>query len=112
VAVAPNCPLTEKEATEAVSGVLIRSRVKPLTGNEYWTQPLLLDVQLDCLKSESIYQIFMLTIYFGNASKLPVTFMAHPYNRYGTVDKADLISSIKDRVEAAITDFIKANFDL
>ena len=53
--VAPDCPLKEKEATEAVSGMLIRSRVKPLTGNEYWTQPLLLDVQLDCLKSESIY---------------------------------------------------------
>jgi hypothetical protein len=108
------CPITKAELNKIVSGVLIRSRVKPLTGDAWYQNSLYLKVKLGCLrKSETTRsQGYSLNINFGNALVKQMYLYTYDYGSLGPQGKAGMTSVIKQHVEAAITDFIKANFDL
>jgi hypothetical protein len=106
-----DCLITDDEMIDIVSGVLIRSRVKPLTGDEMFERPLYLYVGLNCYKEER-YQTYNLRVYFGNASGKVDYLVDQPYGTFRRDDKAGMTTVIKNSTEAAITDFIKANFNL
>ena len=109
-----DCPITKNEMKEIISGVLIRSRVKPLTGDEWSIHSLYFEVILNCFKKKpnEQLQIYALNAHFGNFSLNPPVWYQWPYRSFGRDEKEGLKSVIKSRAEEAITDFIKANFDL
>ena len=106
-----DCPFAEDEMGDIVSGVLFRSRVKPLPVIEVVLNSLYLFVQLSCIEEEG-NQTYTLSVYFGKISGTVSYLIDWPYGTFGRNDKAGMTTVIKGRVEAAITDFIKANLDL
>jgi hypothetical protein len=53
------CLITTDELKDIVSGVLTRSRIEPLTGEEPYQSPLYLNVKMSCIEREEVerYQI-------------------------------------------------------
>jgi hypothetical protein len=110
----PECPVTTDELKEVLSGVLIGSRVKPLLGEEYLKNSLYLSASIGCLEPDkpSGYQVFSIPLAFGSYNVRPPVTYLYPYGFTGTGPKDDIISSFKNQVEEAVTDYIAANFDL
>ena len=108
------CPFTTEDLKTIVSGVFIRSRVKPLTGWEWASDDLHLGVELTCIKmrDQTDRFIYRIDLQYGNYSVVPRIQYSHDYGYLGLANKASIIMILKNKVEAAITDFIKANFDL
>lgn len=111
------CPVTNDDLNEITSGVLIRSRVKPLLGDEWVKNSVHLQVTVDCARVfvEGNTYAYKTAITWSNASGQTSFHYAWDYGRLGGMDITDparLKTSIKGSVEAAITDYIKANFDL
>jgi hypothetical protein len=113
VAAGKHCPFTTEELKEMTSGVLIRSRVKPLLGIEWLTKSLTLLASVDCLKDKlDDKQVFTMRLIYGNFSVPLSVLYPDGYPSYGLADRDFILSTYKGSAEAAITDFIKAKFDL
>ena len=110
---ATECPLTKHELKELVSGVLIRSRVKPLLGVEWVFDSLYLNVALSCIERKSTNQwIYKFDIYFGRWDVEPPISYQSDYDSFGIGPKQFIKDHVKENVENAMTAFIKANFNL
>lgn len=108
------CPITTDELKEIVSGVLIRSRGKPLLGDEWLERSLFLEATVNCMKLDTpeSSQIFNIGVQFGNYSVTPPVQYPTGYKYVGIGSKDYIVSTYKSKVEAAMTDYIAANFDL
>jgi len=110
-----DCPLSAKNLDKLVKGVIIRSRIKPAEGwNPHETA---LNVDLVCLKREGNSPVYESTVQFvkihlNDDGMVLLTHMMEDYGSLGIGDKSFVSQSLKDSTEAAITDYLKANFDL
>lgn len=115
-----DCKLPEEAIKNMIDGILTRSRVKRLTSAEW------LDVNLDFDQLHmNVFincdgHIFSNDVRFADLVQRPsitsVRLMLHyrPYGGYGIYngDTEYLMDSVKESVERALTDYLKANFDL
>jgi hypothetical protein len=106
------CFVTTEELTELVSGVLIRSRVKPLLGYEYYENDLYLKISMQCNTPKIGHQVYTMDAIFGNYNVTPPVRYPSFYGFLGDARKPFIVSRVKNMVEVAITDYIKANFNL
>ena len=107
-----DCPFTKDELTEVVSGVLIRARVKPLVDDLDLSEiegRLFLNTEVHCVETGG-NPIFTIQVIFGNYGPLPVWYPI-PYEFIGMGDKDYIVLKTKALIEAAITDYIRVNFD-
>jgi hypothetical protein len=113
VAVDDDCPLSENSLNSVVGGVLTRSRIKVKDGFE--EGELVLTVNLACVDDGEV-DIFDVTIRFDRLSIRGDELIAcHVFSDYGTFGQGrrDFIqTSVKEGVENALTDYLRANFDL
>jgi len=104
-----DCEITKKQLQKIVEGSLIRSRIKP--ADEY-TDPSL-SVQLKCMNVSTFNPIFDLTTRFGyfDFARDSSVFFGRQYNKLGMGQKKmDIETVIKDSVDEAMEDYIRANF--
>jgi len=108
----PDCPVTEEEGESILEGVLVRSRIKPLVRPAWVSRPLYLSVSLECIKPKNNNPVFQIIARFGDVSgEIPI-FYFPDYGFFGIGPKDSMKTAFQGRVEAAITDYLKANFDL
>ncbi len=115
------CPMTNSELKKMVDGVLVRSRIKPVSfsmelgrGNAY------LDVSLSCTEHSSVERatfIFMVdflgSMFVEAKGSMRIRYGEVPAGMvfgYGSISSAK--PEMKSKVEGVITDYLKANFDL
>jgi hypothetical protein len=112
VVVSDKCSgLSMAEAEEAVKGVLVRSRIKPLDTPKDGER-LALWVSIDCLDAHTAFNVQVDFVRGANGSIVRGGLVG--YGIFGTYagDKNFLLASVKQSTEKAVTDYLKANFDL
>jgi hypothetical protein len=112
-AVSSTCPISEKEMQEMVEGVFIRSRIRPL---DKWTAgEVMLHIDLQCI-GDSDFQSYIVNVELekpsvtADGTVLTTSLAGNPYGAFGRGDASSIKNEIKDSVERALTDYIKANF--
>ncbi len=117
VFVTKRCPMTDSELRELLEGVLVRSRIKPVS----WVAgDIYLDVDLDCTQSQSSnHVIFNFVIDFTGVALLegkgnvPVRFGKFKSGGvFGSASLNEAKQAMKVQIESVITDYLQANFDL
>ncbi|MDJ0760381.1 MAG: hypothetical protein QNJ19_13355 [Woeseiaceae bacterium] len=106
-----NCPMTLEETTELVEGVLVRSRVKPVSlGAE---KDLFLDVTVYCLKPAKTNPVFVISVNFSSITEdgVPIAY-DFDFGTIGMGKKENVEATLRSLVEDAITVYLRANFDL
>lgn len=111
VLVSPDCPVTEQETSKHIEGEFIRGRIKPLQ-NQLDYNRVYLNVVIDCLKQESAHPVFIVKMNFGKYNPKPAILFDKTYGQFGTGGKEFIINTYKKGLERAVTDYIKANFNL
>lgn len=123
------CPFTKESITSMIDGLLVRSRLKPATSTEWFSDSthFSLDVNLSCGDSDdNPPQLFKISTRFSEKATLqkPLgllkVYMDHTpsydvwgtYNRDREKSERFLRNAIRESVEDALTDYLKANFDL
>jgi len=106
------CPVTEGAMQEIIEGVFIRSRVKPVKEAIFDPGSIYLDVSLSCLKREENWYVYHIGVWFSRYSPTPAVKFDHNFGTTGIGADTNITAAIKETVEAAITEYIKANFDL
>ena len=109
-----DCPFNDETLSRETRGVVIRSRIRPV---DRWNEgEILLYVQIQCLRDNSLY-LFDIDIHLAkfalNADDDIV--VSHTFSTYGSLGQGGrdyILDSVKDGVEAALTDYLVANFDL
>ena len=113
VEVGKNCPVTQKEVENLVEGVFIRSRIKPLKEGVFDSGVIYLDVGLVCNGVSSNHiDSYVSKILFGRIVPTPAVWFQGEFGTVGRGSKDFMVGAVKGSVEAAITEYIKANFDL
>ena len=122
------CPFTEASIESMIDGLLVRSRLKPISMEE-WQMDLIrfnLNVRVSCDDDNFPPYLFNVSTRFSEIVTLqkplgPVAvLMDHipGYDRHGTYNAVTELSNpfvrnfIRDSVEDALMDYLKANFDL
>ena len=107
-----DCPISREDVEAIVTGVLIRSRIKPLVGLGLWASaPVYLNVSVGCVKLENNNPVYRIDSNFGRRNPFPaVIFEGSDHGRLGIGNASDLKAGIKGAVEGAVTDYIKVNF--
>ena len=118
------CSISEEAVETMIDGILTRSRIKRLTKDE-WVETvgfdqLFLDVSVSCND-----KTFSVGVRFADMMRRHLTtdgwygpsrlmYHTRPYGSFGLwgSDNEYLIGQIKAGVERALTDYMKANFDL
>ena len=75
-------------------------------------QPLYLSVEVNCMKHEGDNPIYKIEVRFGNYSGVVPILFDRGYRYLGIGSKAGILSAVQVKIETAITDYLKANFDL
>jgi len=110
--VSEGCPFTEEKTIPVVEGVFIRSRIKP-TPNDWRTAPLYLSISIECLSLETmLHPIYNLYIAFGRRNPYPAILYDYRFVALGLNDEDSIMQTLKTSVEAAATEYLRANFDL
>lgn len=105
-----DCTITSDALRQIVSGVLIRARVQPLTGDTLFKSKLYMEAKLHCVETRGS-PIFVIQVISGSYdAPLPIVY-PFSYIYIGMGDEEFIVSNIKDRVEAAVTDYIEVNLD-
>ena len=106
------CLTTKEGVEEIVEGVFIRSRIKPMKNAIYGNGIIYLDVYIACLKREEDWFVYEISVYFARRVPVPSILFDRSYGSLGIGGDTNIAAAIKERVEIAITEYIKANFDL
>ena len=129
-----SCPISKAALDELVTGILIRSRLKPKlfldmqilekgTTEErvkffqfFQQEHLGFQVFLQCGKMDDrlgsfIYQLDVHFLRYLPEQGRPF-YEVPPYGGFGVMNEADIKAEVKERVESLVTDYLKANFDL
>jgi len=131
--VSPECPDDFESYADIVEGILIRSRLNSAVGgpasvdlmnengdtvdwmaHQYVTdEKLFLRISLNCRSEKALYAFDLHVRFAFLANGLEVLMYASPsWNALGRHDAIQIRSSLEKLVENAITDYLKANFDL
>jgi hypothetical protein len=94
------------DINDLVRNVLLRHRMNPVSFVE--TADLWLDVQLHCIDSGTAVRSFLLNIEFHTSHHGPEMIFSSPYGGFGRSDIDGIRLQVRDRVEIAITDYLKA----
>ena len=110
VSVSDHCNMNEGDALNAVRGVLIRSRIKPLTVPSA-KDPFELTVNVSCTGNHKAYAV---TIDFTDIINGAYVRFGTGYGRFGIYNghREFLSGEIEKTAESAITDYMKINFNL
>ena len=113
----PVCSISEEEAELTIDGVLTRSRIKPIWS--LYPLNLHLVVWADCLDDDTA---FVISVRFGEYASVKKPhgterFKMYHLDDYGSFgrhqgDSKYMMRYVKSSVENAITNYLKANFDL
>ena len=105
-----SCPISTEDVKAIVTGVLIRSRIKP--AQSLWaSDPVYLNVSVICVKVEGNNPVFSAAVNFGRRIPYPsVIFDATDHGTLGIGPVSTIKAAIKEGVEDAVTDYIKFNF--
>lgn len=115
VRIGQDCPYSNAELKDVVHGVFIRSRIKPM--NSVGRDELALDVELSCIKNGSLW-VYSAEIAFTKVSSYKDKTILYTkreqryYSWFGQDDKDGTRAVIQTRVEMAITEYLKVNFNL
>jgi hypothetical protein len=94
------------DITDLVRGVLSRHRLTPASFLK--TADLWLDVQLHCIDSDTAVRSFLLSIEFHTLDHGPEMSYSTPYGGFGQSDVDGIQLYVRDRIDDAITDYLKA----
>lgn len=133
VTVDKDCPVSLRDAKDSIDGVLIRSRIRPLSLDpdgyvEYIRLVadglVYLNVDVGCLDREVGNPIFDIDVHFG-INYLGFVAGNHPFDRpylyalidenfgaFGVGDRDYILDTVEESVEDAVTVFIAAHMDL
>jgi len=114
VSVAPECPVTAVQITELTEDLLIRSGLTP-TNSWHFEHKLFLRAKVECVEFRSEEYAFVTTVGVGNCHNGRTVFEWYDTGNLGvvTVDReAFILDSLKEGIEKALADYLKANFDL
>ncbi len=109
---AASCPVTTTDVEEIIEGVFIRSRVKPLKLTEFEPENIYLEVSLSCFEQNENHFVYDFSIHFSRALPYPSVKFNWDFGYLGIGNDTAITIAIKGRVEDAITEYIKVNFDL
>ena len=111
-----HCPISIVDLDELVNSVLVRSRIRKKSA---WAEnELILSVEIGCTLVSDSRWTFRYDVYFPRFSKresgdlLETTTIDGKHYGIGTNDEDGIRSAMRRFVEDAITDYLKANFDL
>ena len=104
--VGSDCPFDRDSASEIVDGVFIRSRVR----NEFIDDDLFLYVSTNCLVDGASY-IYSIRVVMDKWGLTDPWMLDWDWGSFGAGPEDYIKSSLRDRVEDAITDFIRAHMD-
>lgn len=122
------CPFTAQTIESMIEGLLVRSRLKPIDFSEWWSEDstrFKLSIEVSCGVDDNPPHLFLVDTAFREEVTLqkplgPIkVYMDHIayYGQSGTYDPKKepnigfLRNCIRDSVEEALTDYLKANFD-
>jgi hypothetical protein len=111
IGVDSECPINEEEAESIIEGVMIRSRIKPLDGDNWASRSLYLSTVLSCMKRDNGIQVFHMQINFGNYSKFIPVLYDQGYGYFGIGSSGFIETILGAQIEIAIGSYLKANFD-
>ena len=110
IGVSEECSVSLKEARTILEGVFIRSRVKPIEGIP--SRKPYLNVNLNCLNVEGISPVFTINIHFAEQTDEAYILFDKSFSYFGIGRKEFILQGMKSKIEDAMTEYIKANFDL
>jgi len=114
VVVNNGCPDSEETYRNAVAGVLVRSRIRPVESVNEVDGYFYLQAELLCYEIPEVAGRYAasVSVTFGRVS-VPID-IAFPRRRWmmGTNSRDSVLDGLIKRTEAAISDYLKANFDL
>lgn len=105
------CPISTSGVRDIVEGIFTRSRIKP-SELFYEKNRIHLSLTLNCLKRAKGNFVFAYNVKFGKYTPKPAILFDKDYGSYGVGGKEFITQSLKTSTENAITDYLKANFDL
>lgn len=100
----PTC--IQFDIADLVRGVLTRHRMTPVGFLD--TADLWLDVQLHCIDSDTAVRSFLLRIEFHTIDHGPEMSYSTTYGGFGRSDINGIRLNLRDQVDIAITDYLKA----
>ena len=106
-----DCPMTKAEAVSILEGVFVRSRIKPVR-EDWFTKSVYLSVGLECVLVKNQNPVFKISVEFGYYSGVIPVFYGARYGFFGIASKEMMSTSFQKCIENAITDYLRANFDL
>ena len=111
------CPFTKDEMQTAVEGVLTRSRINP--SDNWLDDPVFLNVTMHCIDDPNtewyIYETDVDYVVSHISGRFEHTMVFYDYGAYhaiGIATKGPIFDTIKELTKEAVTDYVKANFDL
>ena len=122
----PDCPGTEDSINEMIDGLLVRSRLKRsnVPFDMWMGNPISLVVLTECGRSEQGHYIYSASAGFREAVMIErssgkvLAYVFHNPFSYGRIGmgsddyKETVRTAVRSAVERALTDYLKANFDL
>lgn len=112
VEMSKSCPFSLEKAQTIVDGVFIRSRLKPLREDIYVDNRVYLNVIISCVTLKSNNPVFDIDINFARIRPHPSIIFDQHFGTSGIGDSDFILQAFKERVELAVTEHIKSNFDL
>ena len=110
----PECPIAKDKVASLVEGVLVRSRIKPLGGDEGVGRELFLNVATDCVSLANNNPVYVIDVIFGKYVgdiAAPMYYgTAFGYLGIGPVDHIE--KALKENIELVITAYLRVNIDL
>lgn len=110
--VGEKCPFSIEEAYAVVEGVLVRTRIQPIKWTPIDTVLLQSDTQCEAYGDLWIYRTDMNFAFVDGETSIGSRYGANGYTSFGLVDHEKIKAAIRSATERAITDYLKANFDL
>lgn len=116
VRVASYCEVTKQQIVELTSGVLTRSRIKFMT--ESADLNMMVDLQCNSYQLAEGHVIFAIDVDFVRPVEVNGELFwarmgpAADYAMYGVEKTSEVLPAVREVIEEALTDYLRANFDL
>ena len=110
ISVETDCPLTEGEIESVIEDVLTERRIKPVRHKIFEDGRIYLNLRLRCTRIVADNKhAFSLSIHFGRYKPWPAILFDAPYGEFGVASKDTISRHCKERLEAAVAAFKRAN---
>lgn len=106
------CPINKETLNDTVDGVLIRSRIKLLKEDIFVPGRIYLSLNVSCLKQKQRNPIYSIQLHFARYQPYPAILIDKDFGSIGIGPSDFILRSVKETLERAVTEYIKANFNL